>query len=410
MNILYISQWLSSAGGGGEVVFRDIAQGISKNGHQVHVIRHRLAGSKENNESGSDNNSVDNDAAGLHIHKIRPVVEGFPPSLRQNLMFVANAILNGSKIIRRHRIELIHVNNFAPVIAGSILSKLFGLPLVSTIHVVFGATSPDFWKKWSSQSNVSPMSSIIGPMFENLTIRIPVDTIHSVSNTTKKDILKVNSKSKVVVIPNGIDLGLYDRCAPDIEYQNYVVFIGRLVFNKNLETVISSFVEVVKNIEDAKLVVIGFGPMLEEWRQLAARLGLDRNVQFTEYIDQERKINILSKSSALVLPSVAEGMPVVVLEAFALYKPVLLSDIEPHHDIVSDGTDGFIIPAHDAGKWSEKIIHLLTNKKANRDMGRNARFKAERQFNMNKTLREIESLYHTCVDERNQHLKYYRSE
>jgi glycosyltransferase involved in cell wall biosynthesis len=397
MNILYISQWLSSVGGGGEVVFRDVARGISQNGHHVHVIRHRLADSKEDNEFGSDNSSVDNDAAGLHIHKIRPVVRGFPPSLRQNLMFIANAILKGSKIVRRHRIELIHVNNFAPVIAGSILSKLFGIPLVSTIHVVFGASSPDFWKKWSSQNNVSPMSSIIGPMFENLTIRIPVDTIHSVSNTTKKDILKVNSKSNVVVIPNGIDLAVYDKYAPDIEYQNYVVFIGRLVFNKNLETVISSFVEVIKNIEDAKLIVIGFGPMLEEWKQLAASLGLAQNIQFTEYIDQERKIYILSKSSALVLPSVAEGMPVVALEAFALFKPVLLSDIEPHHDIVTDGTDGFIIPAHDVSKWSEKIIHVLSNKKASMDLGRNARSKAESKFNMNKTLREIESLYYTCV-------------
>jgi glycosyltransferase involved in cell wall biosynthesis len=200
-----------------------------------------------------------------------------------------------------------------------------------------------------------------------------------------------------VVIPNGIDLAAYEKYAPDIEYQNYVVFIGRLVFNKNLETVISSFVEVTKSIKDAKLVVIGFGPMLEEWKQLAASLGLAQNIQFTEYIDQVKKISLLSRSSALVLPSLAEGMPVVALEAFALYKPVLLSDIEPHHDIVNDGTDGFLIPAHDVGKWSEKIIHILSNKKTSLDMGRNARLRAERQFDINKTLREIESLYYACV-------------
>jgi hypothetical protein len=58
------------------------------------------------------------------------------------------------------------------------------------------------------------MSSIIGPIFENLTIKIPVDTIHSVSNATRKDILKVNSKSNVVVIPNGVDLALYDKYTP----------------------------------------------------------------------------------------------------------------------------------------------------------------------------------------------------
>jgi glycosyltransferase involved in cell wall biosynthesis len=393
MNILYITQWFSSVGGGGEVVFQDMAQGISRNGHHIYVICHLLSSPIEDNNIGTAEGR-------LRIHRIKPVVKGFPPSMRQNLMFIANAILKGSKIIKKHKIELIHVNNFAPVIAGSILSRLFDIPVISTIHVVFGESSPDFWKKWSSQKNISYLSSIIGPIFENLTIKIPVDAIHSVSKATKKDILKVNSKAKVEVIPNGVNLASYDKYASGIYYQNYVVFIGRLVFNKNLEVVISSFVEVTKSIVDAKLVVIGFGPMLEEWRKLAAKLGLTRNIQFTEYIDQERKIDILSKSSALVLPSITEGMPVVALEAFALYKPVLLSDIEPHRDIVDDGVDGFLIPAHDISKWSEKIIYVLSNKNTSRDMGQSARLKVQNQFNMSKSLREIESLYFSCSSDK----------
>jgi glycosyltransferase involved in cell wall biosynthesis len=100
--------------------------------------------------------------------------------------------------------------------------------------------------------------------------------------------------------------------------------------------------------------------MLEEWKKFVTKLGLTQNVQFTEYIDQGRKIDILSKSSALVLPSVAEGMPVIALEAFALYKPVLLSDIQPHREIVDDDVDGFIISAHNISKWSEKIIQVLS--------------------------------------------------
>jgi glycosyltransferase involved in cell wall biosynthesis len=388
MNILYITQWFSSVGGGGEVVFHDIAEKISLNGHCVHVICHRYLGF-EDNIVGKDNTG----GLSLHIHRVKPTLKGFPPSLKQNIMFITNAILSGSKIIRKYKIELIHVNNFAPVIVGSVLSKLFNIPLISTIHVVFGA-SPDFWKKWSSQNNISPLSSKIGPIFENLTIKIPVDAIHSVSNATRKDILKVNSKSNVAVIPNGVDFTLYDRFTSGIEYQNYVVFIGRLVFNKNLETVISSFVEVTRNIVDAKLVIIGFGPMLEEWKKMVDRLGLTQNIQFTGYISQEKKISILSKSSALVLPSLAEGMPVVALEACALYKPVLLSNIEPHRDIVDDGINGFIIPAHDVHKWSERIIQVLSNKKESIEMGHNARSKAERQFSIRKTLGELESLYY----------------
>ena len=393
MEILYITQWLSPVGGGGEVVFRDIVYGMSQNGHYVHVLCQRLSESAEIDTSSINSNN-------LHINRINPVIVGFPPSMKQNLTFIVNAILKGSQIIRKYKIELIHVNNFAPVIAGSILSKLFDIPIVSTIHVVFGSSSPGYWKRWSSQKNISSMSSIIGPLFENLTIKIPVSAIHSVSNATRKDILKVNSKSKVVVVANGVDLTYYDRYESNLDYQNYVVFIGRLVFNKNLDIVITSLTEVRKKIPDAKLIVIGFGPMMDEWKNMTLRLGLAKNVVFTGYVSQERKIEILSKSSALLLPSITEGMPIVVLEAFALSKPVLLSDIEPHRDIVEDGIDGFLIPHHDINEWAKKIIFVLSNKKAREDMGLKARSKVERQFNMNKTLRELEILYNRLFVER----------
>jgi glycosyltransferase involved in cell wall biosynthesis len=394
LKILYITQWLSSVGGGGEVVFHDIAHGMSRNGHRVHVLCHRLSELTENDTISFDNTN-------LHINRISPTVKGFPPSIKQNLTFIVNAILKGSQIIRKYKIELIHVNNFAPVIAGSVLSKLFDIPIVSTIHVVFGSSSPGYWKRWSSQKNISSMSSIIGPLFENLTIKIPVNTIHSVSNATRKDILKVNSKSKVVVVTNGVDLAYYDKYESSLDYQNYVVFISRLVFNKNLNIVISSFTEVRKKIPDAKLIVIGFGPMLDEWKKLVLRLGLTKNVFFTEYISQERKMDILSKSSALLLPSITEGMPIVALEAFALSKPVLLSDIEPHRDLVQDGVDGFLIPLDDKSKWAEKIIFILSNKEAREGIGRKARSKVENRFNMDRTLRELESLYSSCLSNRN---------
>jgi glycosyltransferase involved in cell wall biosynthesis len=386
MNILYITQWFSPVGGGGEVVFCDLAQGMSKKGHSVHVICHILSERKENTGSSVRTCTP-------YIHRVKPVVHGFPTSMGQNIMFILNSIIKGSQLIRKHNIDIIHVNNFAPVVAGWILSKLFSIPIVSTIHVVFGVSYPNFWKKWSSQGNISSLKSIVGPIFENLTLRIPVNVIHSVSNTTKKDILKVNNKAKVAVISNGIDLDFYDKFTSQIAYHNYVVFIGRLVFNKNLNTIISSFVEIKKRIPDAKLHVIGFGPMLDEWKRMVADLGLVGNVYFSEYIGHEKKINLLSKSSALLLPSVTEGMPLVALEAFALRKAVLLSDIEPHHDLVDQGSNGFLIPAFDVNQWANKIIFLLSNRKVCEELGKKGRERAEKNFAMGKVLNEIESLY-----------------
>jgi hypothetical protein len=76
------------------------------------------------------------------------------------------------------------------------LSKLCGIPLVKTFHVVFSAT-PNYWNNNSKQSNVSRLTSIIGPFFEKLTIRLPADVVHTAGNSTQKKLTE--NKAKIVI-------------------------------------------------------------------------------------------------------------------------------------------------------------------------------------------------------------------
>ena len=385
MNILYITQWFSYIGGGGEVQFINLINAMARKGHRVHVICQKLS-----------NFEISNNIENLQVHRVKPIIKNERLNLNQNVRFIINAIYKGSELIKDERMDIIHVNNFSPVIAGSILSKIFNIPLMKTIHAVYCA-SPDFWRKWSSQDNASSMLSIIGPLFEKIIIRLHADTIHAVSNATKKDIIKVNAKSKIIVIPNGVDLSNYNNLKVNIDYQKYVVFIGRLVVNKNLDTVISSFKEVISAIPEAKLIVIGSGPKLNEWKKMVSDMGLHSNIEFTGYISQEDKMDLLSKCSALVLPSTVEGQPIAALEAFAMSKPLLLSDIEPSYEIVTEGVDGFILPTNDARKWAEMIIFLLSRKDVCEKMGREGRLKVEKKYNLERLLDNMESTYHRML-------------
>jgi glycosyltransferase involved in cell wall biosynthesis len=222
---------------------------------------------------------------------------------------------------------------------------------------------------------------------------MPVDTIHTVSNATKEDILKikVRTPSSIVAIPNGINLKNYDYMHFKKDYQNYVLFIARLVVFKNLDVVISAFKDVVKKVPDAKLIVVGDGPMRDKWEKMVSELHLDQNIEFTGYIPQDKKVELLSKCSSLLLPSTFESFGIVLLEAFAMSKPVLVSD--QIYEIVDDGVDGFILPAHDAHKWAEKIIFLLSNKTICQDMGNKGRLKVESKFNIDNIVDKLESLY-----------------
>lgn len=301
--------------------------------------------------------------------------------------------LRGSSLIRQENFDIIHRNNFSPIIAASALAKIHTIPLVTTIHDIFSIDAQDYWKKWADQNNVSRSSSILGTLFEKITVKLPTNVIHAPRNVTKDGLIKFKVKSEIRVIPNGINLSYYKTLGFKNDYQDYVLFIGRLVFYKNLGLVLSSFGEVVKTIPFAKLIIVGDGPTRDKWERETSELGLSKNVRFIGYISHEKKIELLSKCSALLLPNLHEGFGLVLLDVYAMSKPVLVADVKPFDEIVDDGKDGYIISAQDEKEWPERIISILSNNKVSEQMGKRGRLKMENKFNMSNIINQMELVY-----------------
>jgi glycosyltransferase involved in cell wall biosynthesis len=386
MNILYVTQWCTSIGGGGEVVFHNLASKMANRGHNVELIC-ALNSDESRYRIGN-----------VTVSTIKPKLNVPPPSIRENVVFIMRAILRGYQIVKKNNIELIHTNNLASAIAGSILATISNRPLVTTIHDVFSSSSSNFWNHWSKQDDkISSLASKIGPTIEKITIRMPTDVIHTVSDSSKEDLVKFGTTSPIKVIPNGLDLSPYDRFEAGVEYQNFVLFIGRLVFYKNLDTVIASFEDVVRTRPHAKMYVVGDGPMRNTWEKMVSDRGMKESIVFNGYISDEKKIELLSKCSALLLPSYVEGFGLVILESFAMNKPVLVADAKPSSELVDDGVDGFILPINEPNRWSEKISFLLDNKDICKKMGENGRTKLEKKYSLDIVVNEMESLYQSII-------------
>lgn len=379
MNILYITQWFSSEGGGGEVVFINLANGMVRKGHRVDVISHKL------------NNNNDEQVKGLTIHRIRPRLNKQLPSIFENFMFMVYGIIQGLIIIRKNRIDIIHSNNFMSVVVGRVLSKIFNIPFVTTIHNVYYQT-PELWNNWSEQQGVSKLSKILGPFFEKITIKFKADAIHTVSKATYDDVVKINKKSKIVLITNGLYPDKYQRYYSQ-EFKDHVIFIGRLVFYKNVKFLVNSFEYVIKEIPEAKLIIIGDGPLKTELNELVIQKHLERNIIFIGFNDGEKKFNLLAESTALLQPSLSEGSSMVAMEAFALGKPVIMSNLRCSNELIVNGIHGFTLPPDDQNQWVEKIILLLKNKSLSRELGNNAQIRMKELFNLNLLLHNFESLY-----------------
>jgi glycosyltransferase involved in cell wall biosynthesis len=382
MNILYISQFFTNRSGGGEAVIYNLAMAMHKRGHQVNVICQRL----------KDHKSEDTGLKGLSIDRIEPQVEyagETSRSISNNMLFILNTTIRGMKVIKKNRVELIHANFYGPAIAGSILSRFYNIPLVKTVHHIY---IPEYWKQYREKNRAPYYSSVAGRLFQKLYLMTPVDRIHSVSAATSTDLHQYGIKWPMQIIPNGIDISEYDNYFEN-EYAQYILFIGRLVFHKNLEVVIDSFVEVQARFPSSKLIIVGTGPMEAELRAMVARLGLKDNIQFAGGIDHKEKLELLSKCTAVVLPSLVEGFGLVLLEAFAMRKPVLVSNIGALPEMVNEGFDGYILPPYDSHEWSEKILLLLSDQLMCKSMGERGRQKVEKKYNINYISGLMESLY-----------------
>jgi glycosyltransferase involved in cell wall biosynthesis len=390
MNILYLCQFYPPAAyGGGEYIFFHWARELVRRGHRVFAVAQSLKGVKNYEE-----------IEGISVLRVGSSIEyrgALPPSIRNNLDYIINATVRGLSIIAETDIDIIHSNTYAPVAAGYTCAKILRKPFIATFHDVYFLNRETFWASWASQRRFAGFSSAAGPLVERLLLRLPGTTYHTVSETSKEDLLSCGVKN-IVVVPNGIDLSEYS-CFGPTKYDNLqAVFIGRLVFYKNLDIVIRAFKKVVTKFPNATFVVVGNGPMRLTWEALVHKLGLEGCVIFRGNIPHEQKVALLKESTFLVLPSLVEGFGIVLLEAFACCKPVLVSAVKPLTEIVEDGKDGYFVSPFDIDTWTNKMIELFNDEERTERMGMNGRKKLEQKYTIQKTVDELEKLYYEVTN------------
>lgn len=199
-------------------------------------------------------------------------------------------------------------------------------------------------------------------------------------------------EARTVTHYNGVDL---DRFRPgDAPAEpGLVLHVGRLVEKKGTKVLI----EALARIANAKLVVIGDGPLRSVLERQARELG-DR-VQFFGELPSDEVANWMRRASVLAAPSItavdgdAEGLPNVVVEAAASGLPVVGTTHSGIPEAIDDGISGFLVPESDAVALASRLTQLLASESLRRDMGAAARRLAERKFSRQMLTARLESIY-----------------
>lgn len=383
MNILFLTQFFSNTRGGGEYLFSIMAKELSKNNHNVWIITNKIIEEDYPHEN--------------KIIFVKPDLEykgGLPPKFFDNIRYSINSIIEGRKLIKKEKIDIIHSNNFSPALAGAVLSFLTKTPHVTSVWDIFTLCGKNYWSKWVEQSNVSKIHEIVGPKFEKFILKIKNDAIHTISEATKEDLMKFGSKKPIHVILPSIEHN--EKIDSDSNPLHFVC-IGRLVFYKNIEVLIRAFSHIKKNEPEAKLILIGGGPHKTILQKMVNQLNLEKNIEFRGFVTDREKIEIISKSNCLLFPSLCEGFGLVILEAFSQAKPVLVSKIRPMSDIIQHGETGYVLDPQDEMDWAEKILELIKNPIFSTKMGRNGFQILSEKYDQRKMYDKILEMYHTVI-------------
>jgi colanic acid/amylovoran biosynthesis glycosyltransferase len=150
---------------------------------------------------------------------------------------------------------------------------------------------------------------------------------------------------KIEVVHCGLQPEIFQRPAVLPPASPRLVCIGRLVEQKGQKLLVEAAAELARRGVDFKLVLVGGGPMRDELIGLVQTHRLDSQVELLGAVPTERLYEELELARGLVLPSFAEGLPMVIMEAMALRRPVISTYIAGIPELIRDGQDGWLIPA-----------------------------------------------------------------
>lgn len=185
---------------------------------------------------------------------------------------------------------------------------------------------------------------------------------------------------KITIVHCGVTLEAYRR-EPGGNGKR-VAFVGRLDPVKGALLLIEAMATVLKSHPDATLTLAGDGPARAGAEARAKALGIDKAVHFAGFMTQGQVADLLAHSDMLVLPSFAEGLPVVYMEALASRIPVVASRVAGVPELVEDGVTGYTVPPGDVDSLTDRMIHLMDDPAKARAMGEAGRNAVQAQHDI----------------------------
>ncbi|MFH0972526.1 MAG: glycosyltransferase family 4 protein [Patescibacteria group bacterium] len=409
MKILQINKFFYLMGGG-ERYFFEVSKLLKNHGHEVIFFSMKH---KKNNFSEYEKYFVDY----LDFTKIKLSFSNFQPAGRAFYSLEARKKIN--KLIKETKPDVAHIHNIDHQISPSILHvlKKHKIPVVMTLHH-YKLICPNYYlfnnrvcekcKKYKYYNCIlnkciknSYLASLLVclEMYFHKALKIykkNVDIFISPSQFMKDKCVEFGiDAKKIIVLPHFVnsELGIRNQ-ELGIRDQKYILYFGRLAKEKGVDILL----EAMKHIKhQVRLKIVGDGPEKNNYQLSIINYQLN-NVDFLGHLEGRGLEKVITEAMFIVVPSIGnEVFGLVILESFALGKPVIASKIGGIPEVINDHKTGLLFNPGDAKDLAQKINWLIERPEKIKKMGQAGFIAAQTKFSAEMHYKKLMEIYHNFI-------------
>ena len=373
--------------GGLGVHVTELAAGLQRRGHEVHVITRRK----------STQNAYDL-IDGVHYHRVdHEVKEGdFVTTMDKMCQAMANKFADITGMVGHF--DLLHAHDWLTGNAMKYSMQRFGTKGILSMHSTeYGRDGNVFYDGFAREVRDCEAEACFH-----------ADQIICVSGFLAEEVERIYAvpHSKIHVVPNGVNYhafdGLIDPAAIKAKYgiapmAPTVFSAGRMSLQKGMDMLVEAVPMVLASYPETKFIISGSGPEKDHVVQVAREIGAMDNIIFLESLPRQDYIDLMRAVDVVAVPSRNEPFGIVVLEAWAAGKPVVCTTAGGPREFVWHNVNGFLVDANPGG-LAHGLGSLLADHDHCRALGANGRKACEDMFNWDNVTSYTEGVYQYVLD------------
>jgi len=334
---------------------KDLSLALANKGNEVHILTR-----------GAEEAPFYEENQGIHIHRVYSLPLQTPDFMHWVNQLNFALVEKGVEVLNEDGFDIIHAHDWLVAYVARVLKHSYKLPLIATIHAT---------EAGRNQGLHSPLQNFIHSIEWFLSYeswKLIVCSNHMEGEV--KGLFGI-PQDKVEKIPNGVYVKQFAEIhSQNIEFsktvqnivnenEKMIFFVGRLVREKGVHVLIDSIPLIIREVPDIKLVIAGSGPMEGQLNHQIIRMGLEKNVKLTGYVDDDLLKQFYRRADVAIFPSLYEPFGIVALEAMASATPVIVSDTGGLSEIVKHGENGLKFTPGNPNSLANQVKVILRDEK-----------------------------------------------